>query len=106
MRRLSGTPSYMVGPSRQGSRRRSSMLVSASSKMNACGERSATNTWLALAAVGSSTKSSSSPATSWSAVLCMIPSRCMVKAMSVKASPAASNVLRMSAPDSLTLTLE
>eukprot|EP00964_Phaeocystis_antarctica_P143372 scaffold108915_cov60-Phaeocystis_antarctica.AAC.4 len=96
----------MVEPWRQGSRRRSSMLVSATNKTNACGERSTTNTWLALAAVGSSTNSSSSAPTTWSAVVCMIPSRCMVKAMSVKASPAASNVLRMSAPDNLTWTLE
>ena len=74
--------------------------------MSRCGERSTTNTWLALAAVGSSTKSSSSAATTWSAVVCMMPNRCMVKAISVRASPAASNVLRMSALDSLTRTLE
>jgi hypothetical protein len=35
MRRLSGSPSYVVGPLRQGSRRRSSMLVSAISKTKA-----------------------------------------------------------------------
>ena len=55
-------------------------------------------TWLALAAIGSTRKSSSSAATTVSATVCMPPSCCRVKAMSVKTSPVASTTLRMSAP--------